>query len=79
VTTIGTDYSFRSGHVSDGSAQPLTFVGAQNAQGYGMSMGTGYNEVGFVNNIYQINCTGIGPRNATREVEVQVTYGPVAR
>jgi len=79
LTTIGTSYTYRSGSRTDTSAQPLTFIGTLGTSGYSLGSGTGYNGAGYVYNIYQINATGSGPRNALREVEVQVSYGPVPR
>ena len=79
VTAIGGSYSFRSGARSDAGPQPLQFLGVTNAVGFDLNSGTGYNESGFVNNVYQVNSTGIGPRNSQREVEVRITYGPVPR
>lgn len=77
-TAIG-GYSFRSGSRTDTSAQPLTLVSSQTAPGYSAAVGTGYNRAGYGFDIYRINATGTGPRNARREVEVQAEYGPVAR
>ncbi len=79
TTTIGSVYSFRSGPRSASSPQPLVFVGTSTSPGFSVDVGTGYNTGGFIYNRYRINGTGAGPRNAQREVEVLVSYGPVPR
>jgi hypothetical protein len=76
--TIGT-YTYRSGHRSDTSAQPLQFRGSRTESGYSLARGTGYNPSGYAFHTYQIDATGTGPRNATREIEVRAEYGPVAQ
>lgn len=78
-TTIGTTYAFRSGHKTDTTPQPLTFVASRTEAGYSIAVGTGYNPSGYAFHTYQINATGTGPRNAIREVEVRAEYGPVAQ
>jgi hypothetical protein len=82
VTAIGTGiytYQFRSGRRADAGPQPLQFRGTRVESGYSIAIGTGYNPSGYVFNSYQINSTGSGPKNAQREVEALVEYGPVAR
>lgn len=76
---IGGQFTFRSGRRTDNAAEPPTYIGENTAPGYSIGSGTGYNTARYVFDIYQINATGTGPRNAQREVEVQVQYGPVAR
>jgi len=78
VTGIGDSYSYRSGGRNDAEPQPPELVGTTPATGYSYGSTTGYTSSGYVFRIYQINGTGNGPRNARREVEVQVEIGPVA-
>ena len=77
LTTIGGNYTYRSGRRSDPGPQPLEFVGTRPGPGYSIAVGTGYNPAGYVFYNYQINVTGTGPRNAQREVEVLAAFGPV--
>ena len=77
LTTIGGNYTYRSGQRSDLGPQPLEFVGTRPGPGYSIAVGTGYNPAGYVFYNYQINVTGTGPRNAQREVEVLAAFGPV--
>lgn len=79
TTSIASAYAFRSGHRTDTTPQPLTFVGTRTEAGYSLAVGTGYNPAGYAFHTYQINATGTGPRNAQREVEVRAEYGPVAQ
>ena len=82
VTAIGTGiytYQFRSGRRADAGPQPLQFRGKRVESGYSIAIGTGYNPSGYVFNSYQINSTGLGPKNAQREIEGLVEYGPVAQ
>ncbi|MEE9522618.1 MAG: pilus assembly PilX N-terminal domain-containing protein [candidate division NC10 bacterium] len=77
LTTIGGNYTYRSGRRSDPGPQPLQFVGTRPATGYSIAIGTGYNPAGYIFYNYQMNVTGTGPRNAQREVEVLAAFGPV--
>jgi len=77
LTTIGGNYTYRSGRRSDPGPQPLLFVGTRPGPGYSIAVGTGYNPAGYIFYNYQINVTGTGPRNAQREVEVLAAFGPV--
>jgi Tfp pilus assembly protein PilX len=77
VTALGNGYSFRSGRRVDAGAQPLTLLGQVNVAGNSLDLGSAYNPAGQVYLQYQVNVTGIGPMNATREVEAQVQVGPV--
>jgi Tfp pilus assembly protein PilX len=79
VTSIGDGFSFRSGRRTDTTAQPITFVRSSTAAGFALGAGTGYTGAGYVYETYQINATGMGPRDTQREVEVQVEFGPIAR
>ena len=79
VTELGDRYTYRSGERDDTEPQPPEFVGTTTSPGFAVSQSTGYNSSGYVFEIYQINGTGNGPRNTTREVEVQVELGPVAQ
>jgi hypothetical protein len=77
TTQLGDHYTYRSGSRDDAAAEPPQLLGTTSAEGYSLGTGTGYNASGFVFQIYQVNGTGTGPRNAQREVEVQVAVGPV--
>lgn len=79
LTTIGGNYTYRSGRLSDPGPQPLQFVGTKPGTGYSVAVGTGYNPAGYVFFNYQMNVTGTGPRNAQREVEVLAAFGPVPK
>jgi Tfp pilus assembly protein PilX len=75
----GTPTSYRSGHKTDSTAQPLTYNGERVVPGYNIAVGLGYNPRGYSFFSYQINSTGTGPRNAQREIEVLAQFGPVPR
>ena len=60
-------------------AQAPALVGTIPGTGYAVGSSTGYNPSGYVFQVYQVNGTGMGPRNAVREVEVQVEIGPVSQ
>ena len=80
--SIGTGtytYGYRSGRKSDTTPTDLVFKGTRNVAGYNLALGTGYNTAGYTFNVYQLNATGMGPRNAQREIEVLAQYGPVAK
>lgn len=77
LTTIGGNYTYRSGRRSDSGPQLFLFVGTRPGTGYSIAVGTGYNPAGYVFYNYRINVTGTGPRNAQREVEVLAAFGPV--
>lgn len=79
LTAISQGYTFRSGRRSDTTPQPVRFVRATPAPGFGLAGGTGYNSAGFLYETYEVDSTGLGPRNAQREIQAQVFYGPVAR
>jgi hypothetical protein len=82
LTTIGTgiyQYNFRSGHRTDPGPEPLVFRGSRVESGYSIALGTGYNPSGYAFQTYQINTTGLGARNAQRELEALAEYGPVAQ
>ena len=72
-------FSYRSGRRTDAGPQALAFLGEHSASGYAMGSGTGYSTGGYVFRTYQINTTGTGPKNATRELEARVDMGPVAQ
>ena len=72
VTTLATNYTYRSGKQTDAGPQPLTFVGTKTEAGYSLSTNSGYTF-----NVYRITATGTGPNSARREVEAQAEYGPV--
>lgn len=79
VTDIGDRCTFRSGGRDDTDPQSPELIGTVNRPGFSVGATTGYNSSAYVFYIFQVNGTGTGPRNALREVEVQVEYGPVAR
>jgi Tfp pilus assembly protein PilX len=74
VTTLATNYTYRSGKQTDSGPQPLAFVGTRTEAGYALSTNSGYTF-----NVYRITATGTGPNSAQREVESQVEYGPVSQ
>jgi Tfp pilus assembly protein PilX len=78
-TTLAFGYTYRSGGRADAGPQPLVYVGSQSESGYSIAVGTGYNPGGYAFHTYQLNATGTGPRNATREAQVRARYGPVAQ
>jgi hypothetical protein len=45
----------------------------------GFGTGTGYNPGGFVFYNYGITGSGTGPRSASRTIDAQVSYGPIAQ
>jgi hypothetical protein len=80
LTSIGSDgFTYRSGKRTDTSPQPPAFIGSVSHSGYAVGSTSGYNSSTFVFNQYRINGTGMGPRNAEREVEVEVEVGPMAQ
>jgi hypothetical protein len=79
LTDLDGSFSYRSGGRDDTDPQPPAYVGDTHASGYSIGTGTGYNTSEYVFDLYRINGTGEGPRNARREIEIQVQYGPVAR
>jgi len=64
---IGTDETYRSGMSTSSSPQPLIDLGLMQTGGFGAT---------WQFERYQINATGSSFIGATREVEVQVSYGP---
>ena len=81
---MGGGLAYRSGHRSDSGPQPLQYKGLQTQAGYSLNAGTGYNTSGYTFYQYQMNVTGTytsawGTEVAGRELEAQITYGPVAR
>ena len=80
VTTINQRYTFRSGRRTDTSPQPPTFLGRSTRPGFSIGSTAPYSpSPRFWFYTYTVNGTGFGPRNTTREVEVQLEYGPVSR
>lgn len=79
VTEIAPSYEYRSGTRNDTAPQPIQFLRSETGPGYSIEVGTGYNASGYVFNVYQVNGTGTGPRNAQREIEVQALYGPASQ
>jgi len=57
----------------------VNFSGTARLPGYSMGAGTGYNPGGFVFFTYSVVGNGAGPRSATRQIDVQAAYGPVAQ
>jgi Tfp pilus assembly protein PilX len=81
LTELGDGYTFRSGGRDATDPEPPLLVGTVAAEGYSLGESSGYSgtSVNWVFEIYQINGTGMGPQNATREIEVQVAVGPIAQ
>jgi hypothetical protein len=80
---MGNGLKYRSGSRTAGSAQLLQFVSTQQATGYSLNSGTGYNATGYAFYQYQINVTGTyevaGSEVAGREVEAQAMFGPISQ
>jgi hypothetical protein len=79
IDVAGGLFGFRSGQRTATTPQPIAFLNENPAAGYNMGLGTGYNNGGYVFRNYQINATGLGPRNAIREVEARVSLGPISQ
>lgn len=78
-TDLGTNFNYRSGERDDQSAQPPELVSVVPGPGFSIGSNAAYTTSGYVFEVYEVNGTGTGPRNAVREVEVQVEIGPIAR
>jgi hypothetical protein len=79
-TDLGQGFFCRSGGRDDDDPTPPEFIATIEAQGYSVAEGTGYGSgTHFVFDVYQVTGTGTGPRNAAREIEVQVQVGPRAQ
>ena len=75
-TAIGNfAYSVQAGPGSDANC----FMNTIQKAGYSIGSGTGYNPGGFVFYNYGITGAGTGPRSASRTIDAQVSYGPVAQ
>jgi Tfp pilus assembly protein PilX len=68
-TTIATGYTYRSGPKTAAGPTEPQFVGEGCPAGFDCSKWHFFD--------YEIEATGTGPRNAVREVEARVRYGPV--
>jgi Tfp pilus assembly protein PilX len=78
ITDLGDDYWYRSGGADDVGPTAPTLVATTEAEGYSAAAGSGYgSSTTWVMEIYQINATGFGPQSAQREVEVQISVGPL--
>jgi Tfp pilus assembly protein PilX len=78
ITDLGDDYWYRSGTADDAVPTAPVLVDTVEAEGYSAAEGSGYGgSTTWVMEIYQINATGFGPQSAQREVEVQVSVGPL--
>ena len=55
------------------------FLNTIQKAGYSIGSGTGYNPGGFVFYNYAVTGAGTGPRSASRTIDAQVSYGPVAQ
>jgi Tfp pilus assembly protein PilX len=73
---LNEEYGYRSGSRLASGPEPLEFLRSDRQPGYGIAVGTGYNSAGYLFNLYRVNATGNGPRNARREVEAMAYYGP---
>ena len=75
-TPIGAfSYSIAAGAGADANC----FLSTSQRAGYSIGSGTGYNPGGFVFYNYGITGTGTGPRSASRIIDAQVSYGPIAQ
>jgi hypothetical protein len=68
-------YSVAAGPGADANC----FLNTSQRAGYSIGSGTGYNPGGFVFYNYAITGTGTGPRSASRTIDAQVSYGPIAQ
>ena len=76
ATPIGAfSYSIAAGPGADANC----FLSTSQRAGYSIGSGTGYNPGGFVFYNYAITGTGTGPRSASRTIDAQVAYGPIAQ
>jgi hypothetical protein len=76
ATSIGAfSYSIAAGPGADANC----FLTTSQRAGYSIGSGTGYNPGGFVFYNYGITGTGTGPRSASRTIDAQVSYGPIAQ
>jgi hypothetical protein len=76
ATSIGAfSYSIAAGPGADANC----FLSTSQRAGYSIGSGTGYNPGGFVFYNYGITGTGTGPRSASRTIDAQVSYGPIAQ
>src|SRR5215467_8472815 len=76
ATSIGAfSYSIAAGAGADANC----FLSTSQRAGYSIGSGTGYNPGGFVFYNYAITGTGTGPRSASRIIDAQVSYGPIAQ
>jgi hypothetical protein len=75
-TAIGAfAYTVQAGPGADSNC----FINTLQKAGYSIGSGTGYNPGGFVFYNYGITGGGTGPRSASRTIDAQVSYGPVAQ
>jgi hypothetical protein len=75
-TAIGAfAYTVQAGPGADSNC----FLSTLQKAGYSIGSGTGYNPGGFVFYNYAITGAGTGPRSASRTIDAQVSYGPVAQ
>jgi hypothetical protein len=71
--------SFGSGWATYNYSGAVAFSGTQQLPGYSLGAGTGYNPGGYVFYNFSVTGTGTGPRSASRTINVQAQYGPVAQ
>ena len=69
-TTIGSVFGYQG---------TIAFSGTNQAAGYSLGSGTGYNPGGFVFYTFTLQGSGTGPRSAQRTLNVQAWYGPIAQ
>lgn len=78
---MGNGVSYRSGHRTDTTAQPLVYEGTVTRAGDAFSSGLANNSGGHPSYKYQMNVTGLynpwGIEVAGREIEAHATYGPI--
>jgi hypothetical protein len=73
--STGFAYSVAAGTGADANC----FLNTTQRAGYSIGAGTGYNPGGFVFYNYAVTGAGTGPRSASRTIDAQVSYGPVAQ
>ena len=71
--------AFGSGYLTYNYSGTVEFSGTQQLAGYSLGAGTGYNPGGYVFYNFTVTGSGTGPRSASRMINVQAQYGPVAQ
>src|SRR5919201_6019904 len=71
--------TFGTGYLTYNYTGNISFSGTQQLPGYSLGTGTGYNPGGYVFYNFTVTGSGTGPRSASRTINVQASYGPVAQ